>query len=121
MERKRPKESYVFEKGIENIMAWKLQLHTLLDTENLQVNLISKHGGNYIHSLSNILPILAKHRENIDTRAIFPLISRYNGALPLIPPAITFCKTAKRLSHKQCNKKESADKQFFNVLTVRKF
>lgn len=84
-------------------MAWKLQLHTLLDTENLQVNLISKHG------------------EIIDTRAIFPLISRYNGALPLIPPAITFCKTAKRLSHKQCNKKESADKQFFNVLTVRKF
>ena len=103
MERKRQKESYVFEKGIENIMAWKLQLHTLLDTENLQVNLISKHG------------------EIIDTRAIFPLISRYNGALPLIPPAITFCKTAKRLSHKQCNKKESADKQFFNVLTVRKF
>ena len=35
LERKRQKESYVFEKGIENIMAWKSQLHTLLDTENL--------------------------------------------------------------------------------------
>ena len=34
LERKRPKESYVFEKEIENIMAWKSQLDTLLDTEN---------------------------------------------------------------------------------------
>ena len=32
---KRQKESYVFEKEIENIMAWKSQLDTLLDTENL--------------------------------------------------------------------------------------
>ena len=35
LERKRQKESYVFEKEIENIMAWKSQLNTLLDTENL--------------------------------------------------------------------------------------
>ena len=35
LERKRQKESYVFEKEIENIMAWKSQLDTLLDTENL--------------------------------------------------------------------------------------
>ena len=34
LERKRQKESYVFEKEIENIMAWKSQLDTLLDTEN---------------------------------------------------------------------------------------
>ena len=34
LERKRQKESYVFEKGIENIMAWKSQLDTILDTEN---------------------------------------------------------------------------------------
>ena len=33
-QRKRQKESYVFEKEIENIMAWKSQLNTLLDTEN---------------------------------------------------------------------------------------
>lgn len=32
--RKRQKESYVFEKEIENIMAWKSQLDTILDTEN---------------------------------------------------------------------------------------
>ena len=35
LERKRQKESYVFEKEIENIMAWKSQLDTLLDTKNL--------------------------------------------------------------------------------------
>lgn len=64
---------------------------------------------------------LYKHGENIYTRAIFPLVSRYNGALPLILPAITFCKTAKRLSHKQCNKNEIADEQFCNFITVRKF
>ena len=57
MERKRQKESYVFEKEIENIMAWKSQLDTLLDTEN------------------------------IDTRAIFPLVSRYTGALPPNTPS----------------------------------
>ena len=34
LERKCQKESYVFEKEIENIMAWKSQLDTLLDTEN---------------------------------------------------------------------------------------
>ena len=34
LERKRQKESYVFEKEIENIMAWKSQLDTILDTEN---------------------------------------------------------------------------------------
>ena len=34
LERKCQKESYVFEKEIENIMAWKSQLNTLLDTEN---------------------------------------------------------------------------------------
>ena len=34
LERKLQKESYVFEKEIENIMAWKSQLDTLLDTEN---------------------------------------------------------------------------------------
>ena len=63
----------------------------------------------------------SKHRENIDTRAIFPLVSRYTGALPPNTPAITFCKTTKRLSHKQCNKNEIADEQFCNFLTVRKF
>ena len=35
LERKRQKESYVFEKEIENIMAWKSQFDKLLDTENL--------------------------------------------------------------------------------------
>lgn len=103
MERKRQKESYVFEKEIENIMAWKSQFDKLLDTENLQVNIISKH------------------RENIDTRAIFPIVSRYTGALPPNTQAITFCKTTKRLSYKQCNKNEIADEQFCNFLTVRKF
>lgn len=34
LERKRQKESYVFEKEIENIMAWKSQLDTILDPEN---------------------------------------------------------------------------------------
>ena len=34
LERKLQKESYVFEKEVENIMAWKSQLDTLLDTEN---------------------------------------------------------------------------------------
>ena len=34
LERKRQKESYDFEKEIENIMAWKSQLDTILDTEN---------------------------------------------------------------------------------------
>lgn len=34
LERKRQKESYVFEKEIENIMAWKSQLDAILDTEN---------------------------------------------------------------------------------------
>ena len=34
LERKRQKESYVFEKEIKNIMAWKSQLDTILDTEN---------------------------------------------------------------------------------------
>ena len=79
MERKRQKESYVFEKGIENIMAWKLQLHTLLDTENLQVNIISKH------------------RENIDTRAIFPLVSRYTGALPPNTPSHNILQNGKTI------------------------
>ena len=34
LERKWQKESYVFEKEIENIMAWKSQLDATLDTEN---------------------------------------------------------------------------------------
>ena len=34
LEQKRQKESYVFEKEIENIMAWKSQLDTILNTEN---------------------------------------------------------------------------------------
>ena len=34
LEQKRQKESYVFEKEIENIMAWKSQLDAILDTEN---------------------------------------------------------------------------------------
>ena len=34
LERNRQKESYVFEKEIENIMAWKSQLDTILDPKN---------------------------------------------------------------------------------------
>ena len=34
LERKRQKESYVFEKEIKNIMAWKSQLDTILDSKN---------------------------------------------------------------------------------------
>lgn len=34
LERKRQKESYVFEKEIKNIMAWKSQLDTILDPKN---------------------------------------------------------------------------------------
>ncbi len=34
LEQKSQKESFVFEKEIENIMAWKSQLDTILDTEN---------------------------------------------------------------------------------------
>ena len=34
LERKRQKESYDFEKEIENIMAWKSQLDTILDPQN---------------------------------------------------------------------------------------
>lgn len=34
LEQKSQKESYVFEKEIKNIMAWKSQLDTILDTEN---------------------------------------------------------------------------------------
>lgn len=49
------------------------------------------------------------------------LLAATLGHCPLIPPSITFCKTAKRLFHKQCNKNEIADEQFCNVLTVRKF
>ena len=34
LERNRQKESYIFEKEIENIMAWKSQLDTILDPKN---------------------------------------------------------------------------------------
>ena len=34
LEQKSQKESFVFEKEIQNIMAWKSQLDTILDTEN---------------------------------------------------------------------------------------
>ena len=34
LERKRQKESYAFEKEIENIMAWKSQLDAILDPKN---------------------------------------------------------------------------------------
>ena len=59
----------------------------------------------------NLGNIISRQGENIDTRAIFPLVSCYTEALLLIPPAITFCKTAKRLSHKQCNKNEISDRE----------
>ena len=36
---------------------------------------------------SNSTKVMADIRENIDTRAIFPLVSRYTGALPPNPPS----------------------------------
>ena len=64
---------------IENIMAWKSQFDKLLDTDNLQVNIISKH------------------RENIDTRAIFPLVSRCTGAAPPNTPTRTILHNGKMI------------------------
>ena len=79
LERKRQKESYVFEKEIENIMAWKSQLDTILDPKNPQQNIISKHRG------------------NVPTRVIFPLVSRCTGALPPNTPTRTILQNGKMI------------------------
>lgn len=70
LERKCQKESYVFEKEIENIMAWKSQLDTLLDTKICRSTLLASMG-KYIHSL---ILAYSKHGEIIYTRCqIFSL------------------------------------------------
>lgn len=79
LERKRQKESYVFEKEIENIMAWKSQLDTILDPQNPWVNIISKHRG------------------NVPTRVIFPLASRCTGATPPNTPTCTILQNGKMI------------------------
>lgn len=39
----------------------------------------------------------SKHRENIDTRAIFPLVSRYTGALPPNTPSHNILQKGKTI------------------------
>ena len=39
----------------------------------------------------------SKHRENIDTRAIFPLVSRYTGALPPNTPSHNILQNGKTI------------------------
>lgn len=89
------KNPMFLKKKLKNIMAWKSQLDTILDHKKSIGQHYQQAWGNYIHSLSNILPILAiASIGRIQTLVPFSLLLAATlGHCPLIPPAITFCKT----------------------------
>lgn len=98
LERKRQKESYVFEKKSKILWRGNRSLTHYLTPKICRSTLLASRGKLYTLAVKySPYTCYSKHRENIDTRAIFPLVSRYTGALPPNTPSHNILQKGKTI------------------------